>query len=536
MLAVGFILARRQTSRSEFYVSSRRLNSGVLFATVFATVVGANTFMGFSGQVYSGGFSQMWFLTAAGGAYFVLFFIVGKIRRMAQKFEVYTLPDMMEVRYSNPVALLTTLFSFVGLVGGAGGSILGIGVILHTTLGISTNLAIIITAAVTIIYTAFGGLSAVAWTDWIQSLIMVSGIVLVIIFGAQLLTPHAGFGGSFVSVGSSLKHALGAGSVSIFQGITIVLVFGWWLTFLPLNTIAQTQIQRVYAAKSERVMRNVSLMMIVFVALFLSFCLALVGVMGRALIPHISNPEAVFPQLALHVINPWIGIIIVTGILGAAMSTTDSNLLGASINVSRDIYERYEKMRNRPIRERTGLRLSQWAIVVIGVASTVAALTAPSIIDLLVVTQQIFGGATFVPVVAGMAWRRTNGKGALAGLIVGGAVTIASEIMGSSIAVIYGFGASLIALIIVTLVTPAVPSKSDAFGKGAVEKRDYPVFISICVFFVIFMLALSKLSLWPIILAVSLAGMVCAIILMVAYAVPRRRRTSDSKEFNDVNN
>src|SRR5699024_12661960 len=73
---------------------------------------------------------------------------------------------------------------------------------------------------------------------------------------------------------------------------------------------------------------------------------------GKVYMPGLDDPEAVFPLLALEVINPWIGIIIVTGILGAAMSTVDSNLLGASIHVSRDIYERYMKEENEEVKEK----------------------------------------------------------------------------------------------------------------------------------------------------------------------------------------
>ncbi|WP_199799043.1 sodium:solute symporter family transporter [Lentibacillus cibarius] len=135
MVVMGIIVSKRQETRSDFYVASNKMNSGILFATIFSTVVGANTYMGFSGMVYDGGFSIMWMLIAAGSSYFLLFFISGKIRRIAQTHNVFTLPDLMELRYSRPVALLTTAFSLFSLIGGAGGSILGVGVILHAIWG-----------------------------------------------------------------------------------------------------------------------------------------------------------------------------------------------------------------------------------------------------------------------------------------------------------------------------------------------------------------------------------------------------------------
>src|SRR5699024_973734 len=321
MLFIGILLSKKQQNRSDFYVASNQMNSSVLFATIFSTVVGANTYMGFSGEVYELGFSHTWLLVAAGSAYFVLFFISGKIRHIAKYHEVFTLPDMMEVRYSKSVAIWTTIFSFVGLIGGAGGSILGIGIILNSTLGIDTNLAILITAVVTIVYTTFGGLMGVAWTDWAQSVIMVLGLILVVIFGIILIEPNFGPVESFTNVTDSLSSHLESGQLSFTQGVTFFIVMGWWLTFLPLNTISQTSIQRVYSAKSEKIIKRISLLMVIFVGLFMSFALSLVGMMGKVYLPGLDDPEAVFPMLALEVINPWIGMVIITGILGAAMST-----------------------------------------------------------------------------------------------------------------------------------------------------------------------------------------------------------------------
>src|SRR5699024_9073695 len=126
MILIGVLLAKKQETQEEFYVASNKMNSGVLFATIFSTVVGANTYMGFSGMVYDDGFSMTWMLVAAGSAYFVLFYISGKIRRIAENYEVFTLPDIMSLRYSDSTAMLTTIFCLVALIGGAVVRFLGV--------------------------------------------------------------------------------------------------------------------------------------------------------------------------------------------------------------------------------------------------------------------------------------------------------------------------------------------------------------------------------------------------------------------------
>ena len=522
MLFIGILLSKKQQNRSDFYVASNQMNSSVLFATIFSTVVGANTYMGFSGEVYELGFSHTWLLVAAGSAYFVLFFISGKIRHIAKYHEVFTLPDMMEVRYSKSVAIWTTIFSFIGLIGGAGGSILGIGVILNSTLGIDTNLAIIITAVVTIVYTTFGGLMGVAWTDWAQSLIMVLGLILIVIFGIFLMEPELTPTDSFTNFASSLSNNLGSDSLSFVEGVTFFVIMGWWLTFLPLNTISQTSIQRVYSAKSEKIIKRISLLMVIFVGLFMSFALSLVGMMGKVYLPGLDDPEAVFPMLALEVINPWIGMVIITGILGAAMSTVDSNLLGASIHISRDVYERHKRGKNEDISEKHAISLSRWAIVTIGVISTVAAIMTPSIMDLLVGTMEIFAGATFIPIIAGLYWKRANSKGALSGIILGGTSTILAQILGSDFSVIIGSVISLIAVVIISLLTKKENVISHVFDFKSITKQDYVAFSAVAVFFILFLLGLTNLSFWPILISLTILGMTFALIMMIVFVIPKK--------------
>src|SRR5699024_10616196 len=108
------------------------------------------------------------------------------------------------------------------------------------------------------------------------------------------------------------------------------------------------------------------------------------------------------------------------------------------IHVSRDIYERYKKEENEEEKEKQAIRLSRWAIVVIGILSTVAAILTPSIMDLLIGTMEIFAGATFIPIIAGMYWKKANAKGATAGIIFGGATTIVAQVLDSEYAVIIG--------------------------------------------------------------------------------------------------
>ncbi len=527
MVVVGVMVSKKQQTRADFYVAGGKMNSGLLFSTIFSTVVGANTYMGFSGMVYADGFSMVWLLVAAGSAYFVLFFISGKIRRISQDYEVFTLPDLMALRYSNVVAILTTLFSLVALIGGAGGSILGIGVILNSILGIDTNLAIIITSVVTIVYTTFGGLMGVAITDWIQSIIMVLGLVLVIVFGLQALSPDSSLINATLNGHESLQAVLGDGFMSVTESVTFIMVLAWVITFLPLNTISQTQIQRVYSAKSVSTIQRTSLLMVWFVALFMAFGLALVGGIGKALIPGMENAETVFPMLAMELINPWIGIFIVTGILGACMSTVDSNLLGAGIHVTRDLYEQNNKRRGKAINEKHTIFITRWTLVVIGVFSTIAAILTPSIMDLLLFTQKIFAGATFIPIILGLLWSKANSNGAIAGMVLGGGATIWCQVMGTTVdPVIIGILFSLAGTVIGSLALKEDNEKGQLFRFNTITQKDMGFLSVILVGYISFLVGANFLNIWPVLIVATIIGLLIGIVLLIVYLLPGQKSQS----------
>lgn len=364
----------------------------------------------------------------------------------------------------------------------------------------------------------------VALTDWIQSIIMIVGLILVVALGMSALVPDSGIIASSFKITDMLSEIVGNDFLSLTEGITFVMVLAWVITFMPLNTISQTQIQRVYAAKSEQSIQRISLVMVLFVGLFTAFALALVGILGKSMLPDIGNPETVFPLMAMEVINPFMGMIIVTGILGACMSTVDSNLLGAGIHVSRDLYERQQIGRGKAVHERGSIVVTRWTIVIIGVLSTVAAILTPSIMELLLTTLGLFAGGTFAPILFGLYWRRANAAGALTGIILGGLSTIISVIAQTSLdPVIIGILFSIVGTVIGSLSTKADFKKGDIFQFKSVASKDLKFLGIVSVFFVLFLLGFMNLSMWPWLILITLLALTLSVVLLIVYIFPKNK-------------
>lgn len=535
LIGIGLFLNKRQ-SKADFYVASNKMDISVLFATVMSTVVGANTYMGFAGLAYSTGFGNIWLLISCGCAYFVLYFISGKVRMVASKYEIYTLPDIVELRYSTPVAAITTLFSMVGLIGGVGGSILGLAIILNSLLGVPIIYSVVVTSVVMLLYTTFGGLWGTSIADWVQSLFMILGMVLCMIYGVIAISPsHTLFTGS-TQIVSILSTHLKPGFINPYTGVTSGIVIAWFITFLPSNTISQTQITRVYAAKNVKTIQLVSLFMIIFVGMLMSFGLSFIGILGKQVLPNLAKPESVFPVLSMKIINPVVGMIVITGIMGACMSTVAGNLLAASLHISRDVYERYMKYKNISINEKHILNVSRISLIIICVLSTFAAVYAPSIMSLLLFCLKIFAGATFVPVIAGLFWERANANGALISEILGGGGVLLMNIhkIVNLDPVTFGIILSIIGLVVGSLITEDDKEKSHIFDfANIIKPKDFVPVIAVAIILVLWVFAIGNLALWPLIIIATIILLSLSIVLMVYGFIKARVGTKSSQISKD---
>src|SRR5699024_6258955 len=142
--------------------------------------------------------------------------------------------------------------------------------------------------------------------------------------------------------------------------------------------------------------------------------------------------------------------------------------------------------------------------------------------DLLRCSMVIVAGATLIPIIVGMYWKKANAKGATAGIIFGGATTIVAQVLDSEYAVIIGSIVSLVALVLVSLVTTGGVEQSKLFQFNAVPKKDYGLLLGVIVFFVLFLIGLTQLAVWPFLIILTIIGMTIALFMMIYYVLPKR--------------
>ena len=165
--------------------------------------------------------------------------------------------------------------------------------------------------------------------------------------------------------------------------------------------------------------------------------------------------------------------------------------------------------------------------MVIGVLSTVAAITAPSILTLLLVTQQLFAGATFVPILAGLYWRRANSTGAMAALLAGGSGTLIATLLDTALEpLLIGIGCSIAGLLAGVFFgraeTRVLATKDMDFSL----RSELPWFAAVVVFCGLFFWGAAHVENWPWMIGLSLGAMsLCVVLLIVFFFTDLRART-----------
>ena len=262
--------------------------------------------------------------------------------------------------------------------------------------------------------------------------------------------------------------------------ISILSQLAWGLGYFGMPHI----LIRFMAIKNEDEVRKSRKVAIAWVVISLSAACFL-GAIGRAffLDSPISNPENVFIEMIGEVFTnrlgiPFVGGLLLCGILAAIMSTADSQLLVTASSISEDVYK---GVIHKNASDKSMLRVSRITVLVVSAIAFIIALDPNSSVMGLVSNAWAGFGATFGPVVIlALFWKRSNFEGAASGMIAGGLTVIVWDYIkfgGETLAartglysLVPGFALGLVLMIAVSLLTKA-PSKEMLEDYDAVASR-----------------------------------------------------------------
>ena len=436
-LAIGIIVSRRIATESDYLVAGRSLGPVITTFTVFATWFGAETCIGAAGAVYDRGL--------AGGSadpfgYAICVILTGVLFAIPLwKLKLTTIADLFRLRYDESVERLAVLLIVPTSLFWAAAQIRAFGQVMSAASGFEIQATITFAAAVVIAYTMFGGLLADAWTDLVQGIALILGLVAL----TWVILSREGFD-PFMGLDPALLNPLGAERRPLLE------VAEEWAIPVVGSMVAAELVARILAARSGAIARNAT---VVAGASYLMIGLMPVGLglAGAVLLPGLAEPEQILPLLAQEYLPTALFVLFAGGLVSAILSTVDSALLMAGGLVSHNVI-----VQMRPdLGERAKVRVARAAVAGFGALAYVMALRADRVYEL-VEEASAFGSSGIVTVVVFGLFTRIGGRGsALSALVTG----VSTWIVGAYLAGWpYPYLTSLTAAIVAYLTVTALGS------------------------------------------------------------------------------
>ncbi len=421
MLGVGFYFYRKNNSKEDYYVGGRSMSAGHIGLSVVATDVGGGFSIGLGGLGFTMGLSGSWMLfTGLIGAWLSAVLLIPKVYPLARKHNFLSFPEALKHFYNPRVALLAGIISLVGYIGFTGSQILAGAKLASATFSedISLTTAVLVMGIIAIVYTVVGGIKAVIYTDTIQWIILMTGLIGIGI-------PYCYFEiGGWDQIQAYLPNEfLSLGNVSFMQ------LFNWLITIVPVWFIGMTLYQRIYACRDEKTARKAWRIAGLFEWPIMAFMGVILGLFARVAFDqgmfeslgfgsdNMPDPEIGLPMLLSKVLPVGLMGLMMSAYFSAIMSTADSCLMAASGNLMTDILGRFKKTSENML-------LTQLFTFLIGVLAILIALQMKEVLQLMLYSYAFMVSGLLIPVLMMLLHGRPNAQAALASMIMGGTTTL----------------------------------------------------------------------------------------------------------------
>ncbi len=471
------VMARRQMGKgiTEFFLANRTMGGFVSALTYSATTYSAFMMIGLAGLTYLNGVGALGFeMTYLVGTFMLVFFLP-RYWLVGHKYGYISPTELLSDRYQNrAVGLVAAVIDLIFLVPYSAIQLLGVGILVNGISGgaIPVLAGILIAALLTLAWTNIAGLRSVAWTDAFQALIMIAVAAVVL---AVVIASLGGFGAFFQKLETAVPGLLtvpnnkGAWNINMFIGLSLP-----WFFFVLSNPQVS---QRLFIPKSVTAMKRMvgGFMVFGFIYTLIS---VLWGFSAILLVPGLKNPDAATPTLlSLPIIPVALSIIVMVGIIAAAITTIDSILLTLASMWACDVYG---KCISPEATEERRLRVGQWVVPVMVVVAFIFAWWASGKTGLTFMIAPLSSAASagllmVVPSIIGaFFWKRGTAAGAIVSNVVGSIIVLYFQISGKRPMGwwpgTWGFVICVPLFIIVSLLTRAPKEKAEEFMGYLKEK------------------------------------------------------------------
>jgi len=428
-IGVGVYAATKVKNTEDYFSAGRSLPMVIVVAMVFATWFGAETVLGipatFLEENLGGTISDPF------GASLALILFGLFIARPLYKMHLLTIGDFYRKRYNRPVEIVMSLAIALSYLGWVSAQVVALGLVFKVLSAgvISQEQGILIGASVVLIYTLYGGMWSVALTTFLQMTIIVAGLLWIGVLVGEMPQVNG--------IQPVIDHAAAAGKFEFWPELewAAIITFVAGLLTMGFGSVPQQDVfQRANASKNETVavwgtvIGGIAYFLFAAVPLYLTYAATLVdpATSTRLLA---EDAQLVLPTFVGNHLPLYAQIVFFGALLSVIMSTASGTLLAPSVTISENVLKGFLSEKN--LEDRHFLWITRGVVAVFSIGVVLYALwslqSESSIHQMVENAYKVTLATAFVPLVAGIYWKRANNTGATASILLGMAVWLGME-------------------------------------------------------------------------------------------------------------
>ena len=414
-VAIGLYAATRVHNTKDFAIAGRHLPYYMVTATVFATWFGSETVLGIPATFLKEGLGGV--VADPFGASMCLILVGLFFAAPLYRMNLLTIGDFYKKRFGRLTEVITTMAIVISYLGWVGAQITALGLVFNVVSNgeISKLSGMIIGSSTILAYTFFGGMWAVAITDFLQMIIIVIGMLYI---GGNVADMAGG-------VGNVISHAAAAGKFEFLPSAnpTAILAFiAAWVTMMFGSIPQQDVFQRVTSSRTEKIAIWATVLggslyfLFAFVPMFLAYSATLID---KELVERLieTDPQLILPTLVLEHAPLFAQVMFFGALLSAIKSCASATLLAPSVTFTENILR---PMLGSRLSDRRLLLWMRMVTLCFTVLVTIYAINSTaSIFEMVENAYQVTLVTAFVPLVCGLFWRRATRQGALMSMFLG---------------------------------------------------------------------------------------------------------------------
>ncbi len=439
-LFIGVLASRLVKNSKDYILAGRSLPLYMATFVSFATWFGSETVLGASSVMAKEGLLGV--IEDPFGAGLCLILIGLFFAKPLYRMNLLTMGDFYRVVYGRKAEVVASLMMVFSYFGWVGAQMVAIGVILQLVLGIPHLWGILLGFGVVLFYTFLGGMWAVSLTDFLQTIMIIVGLI------AVLYEVSSGF--------SQIATVLASQPLDYYRFLPeptlkdILLYISAWIT-IGLGSIPQQDVfQRVMASRSERV-AVLSTVSAGFMYLTVALIPLILAVFARTKYPELLDidPQLMLPTMIMEHANLPTKVLFFGALLSAIMSTASAAVLAPASVLSENLIKPYV----RNLSDMGFLWLTRACVVIVSLVSLGFALSGESIYHLVASSSALSLVSLFVPLTAGLYFKGSNSASAIASMLSGFfSWALLEYVFQSDFALLVGLGFSISSYILFTLI------------------------------------------------------------------------------------